>query len=168
MRAKLSVRFYIIACVLLGMVALGWCGVRFILTNDVMLDDEPMDSGTKTFLALFIGVIVSTWTFSLLTMIRQMFIGHAFLMDEEGIHSTASASLVFSLLFIVPLRLIPYSAILRIFDDNGVLTIEIDKSKLPVIPILRPLIRREYHFFSKFAKIQEKEIKVALDKFMKG
>ena len=168
MKAKLSARFYIIACVLLGMVALGWYGVKFILTNDVMLGDEPMDSGTKTVIALLIGVIVSSWTLSLFAMIRQIFIGHAFLMDEEGIHSTATASLVFSLLFVVPVKLIPYSAIRRVFEDDGVLTAEIDKSNLPVLPIFKLFIRREYHFFSKFAKTQEKEIKAALDKYMKG
>ena len=59
-----------------------------------------------------------------------MLFGYAFVIDENGIHNTATAINVLAFIFVVPIRTIPFSAIEGFSEDNGVFTLEIDKTKI--------------------------------------
>ena len=98
---------------------------------------------------------------------RQIWMGQAFSMDEEGIHSTATGTIIFALIFIIPVRTIPYSAIENISEESGVLTLHIDKAKIDMIPILRIFAEKRYHLFSGFTAEKQENIKSELYKFIK-
>ena len=89
------------------------------------------------------------------------------MIDENGIHNTSTAINVLAFIFVVPIRTIPFSAIERFSEDNGVLTLEIDKAKIDLIPILRIFARKRYHLFSGFTVEKQDIIKVELEKHIK-
>ena len=81
-------------------------------------------------------------------------------LDEEGIHSTATGTIIFALIFIIPVRTIPYSAIENISEESGVLTLHIDKAKIDMIPILRIFAEKRYHLFSGFTAEKQENINI--------
>lgn len=167
-KAKLNLKFYIVSILLLGIVALGWYGLYFLNANQILMEDNtPMDSQTKTLFTIAIAAVVLSWTFSFFTLIRQMLFGYAFMIDENGIHTTATAINVLAFIFVVPLRTIPFSAIEKVSEDDGVLTLYIDKKKIDMIPILRIFVRKRYHLFSGFTVEKQDVIKVELEKYVK-
>ena len=81
-KAKLNLKFYIVSILLLGIVALGWYGVYFLNANEILMEDNtPMDSQTKMLFIIAIGAVVLSWTFSFFTLIRQVLLGYAFVID---------------------------------------------------------------------------------------
>ena len=168
LKAKLSVRFYIVSCLLWGVVLFGWYGVFFLNTNEIQLDNAPMDAGTKLLFTVLMSGIVLSWTLSGLAVIRQMFMGCAFYMDENGIHHTATAAVFLAFIFVVPIQQIPYEAIQRVSEENGILTVQIDKSKIQANPILRFFARKEYHFFSGLTKEKTENVKAVMNRFRVG
>jgi len=168
MKTKLSAKFYFLAVLLLGIVILGWYGVYFLNANEILMeDDSPMDLNTKKWLTVAMCLIVSSWTLSLLTVIRQIFLGYAFYMDESGICSTSSIMVLLAFVFVVPVKRIPYDAIEWVGEENGLFLIKINKSKIEVFPIFRPLVRKEYYFFSGLTKEKTEIIRETLDFFMR-
>lgn len=167
-KAKLNLKFYIVSILLLGIVALGWYGVYFLNANEILMEDNtPIDSQAKMLFTIAIGAVVLSWTFSFFTLIRQVLFGYAFVIDENGIHNTATAINVLAFIFVVPIRTIPFSAIERFSEDNGVLTLEIDKAKIDLIPILRIFARKRYHLFSGFTVEKRDVVKAELAKYIK-
>ena len=168
MKTKLSAKFYFLAVLLLGIVILGWYGVYFLNANEILMeDDSPMDLNTKKWLTVAMCLIVSSWTLSLLTVIRQIFLGYAFYMDESGICSTSSIMVLLAFVFVVPVKRIPYDAIEWVGEENGLFLIKINKSKIEVFPIFRPLVRKEYYFFSGLTKEKTEIIRETLDFFLR-
>lgn len=167
-KAKLSLKFYIVSFLLLGIVAFGWYGIYFLNTNEILMEDNtPMDVQTKIMFTIVISAAVLSWTFSLFTLIRQAIFGYAFMIDENGIHTTATAINVLAFIFVIPIRTIPFSAIEKVSEDNGVLTLYIDKTKIDIIPILRTLARKKYHLFSGFTVEKQDIIKAEIEKYIK-
>ncbi len=167
-KAKLNLKFYIISILLLGIVVFGWYGVYFLNPNEILMEDNtPMDSQTKMLFTIVIGAAVLSWTFSFFTLIRQMIFGYAFVIDENGIHNTATAINVLAFIFVVPIRTIPFSAIERVSEDDGVLTLHIDKMGIDINPLLRIFARKRYHLFSGFTVEKQDVIKVELEKYIK-
>ena len=167
-KAKLNLKFYIVSILLLGIVALGWYGVYFLNANEILMEDNtPMDYQTKTVFTIVIGSAVLSWTLSLFTLIRQAIFGCAFVIDENGIHTTATAINVLAFIFVIPIRTIPFSAIEKVSEDNGVLTLYIDKTKIDMIPILRPFARKKYHLFSGFTVEKQDIVKAEIEKYIK-
>ena len=168
MKARLNLKFYIISIVMLCLVVFVWYGIYFLNSNEILMEDNtPMDAGTKSLFTVLMSMIAISWTASLLTLIRQMLLGFAFRIAENGIHDTATAIMILAFIFVVPIRRIPYNAIQQISEENGILTIRIDKSKIQVVPFLKPFVRKEYHFFSGFTKEKVENIKETLNDFMK-
>ena len=168
-KAKLNLKFYIVSILLLGIVVFGWYGgVYFLNTNEILMEDNtPMDSQTKMLFTIAIAIVVLSWTFSFFTLIKQMLFGYAFMIDENGIHNTATAINVLAFIFVVPIRTIPFYAVEGFSEDNGVLTLKIDKTKIDVIPILRIFARKRYHLFSGFTVEKQDIIKDELEKYIK-
>lgn len=167
-KSKLNLKFYISSIVLSGMVALIWYALYFINTNEIMMEDAPMDSGTKMFFSAAFCVVALSWTLSLFTVLRQWLRGYGFYMDNDGICSTATAVNIFALIFIVPIRKIPYSAIKRMSYENGILTLHIDKSNIDVFPLFRIFVNKSYHFFHSFTSTEHDEIKAELLRHLPG
>ena len=168
-KAKLNLKFYIVSALLLCLVLFIWYGIYFLNTNEIRMEDNsPMDSETKALFTVLMSLVCFSWTMSLLTLIRQIILGCAFHMDEAGIHTTATAVMVFAFIFVIPIKTIPYDAIVQVSEDNGILSIKLDKSKIAVLPILRLFARKEYHFFSGFTKETQSEIKHVLEQFIKS
>ena len=131
-----------------------------------MEDNRAMDSGIKALFTVLTRLVGFSWTMSLFTLVRQIFAGFAFCMDNDGIHTTATAVMVLAFIFVVPVKTIPYDAIVKVYEDNGILSIKLDKSKIAISPILRMFVRKEYHFFSGFTKENSSEIKQMLNQFI--
>ena len=168
MKARLNLKFYIISIVMLCLVVFVWYGIYFLNSNEILMEDNtPMDAGTKSLFTILMSVVAISWIASLLTLIRQIVLGYAFRVDEDGIHSTATAIVILAFIFVVPIKRIPYSAIQQFSEENGILTIRIDKSKIQVVPFLKPFVRKEYHFFSGFTKEKGENIKETLNDFIK-
>ena len=143
MKARLNLKFYIISIVMLCLVVFVWYGIYFLNSNEILMEDNtPMDAGTKSLFTVLMCIIAISWTASLLTLIRQMLLRYAFRVDEDGIHDTATAIMILAFIFVVPIRRIPYNAIQQISEENGILTIRIDKSKIQVVPFLKPLFEK--------------------------
>ena len=167
-KVKLSLKFYIVSFFLLGIVAFGWYGIYFLNTNEILMEDNtPMDIQIKIILTIAIGAAVLSWTFSLFTLIRQAIFGYAFMIDENGIHTTATAINLLAFIFVIPIKTIPFSAIKKVSEDNGVLTLYIDKTKIDIIPILRTFARKKYHLFSGFTVEKQDIIKAEIEKYIK-
>ena len=166
-KARLNFKFYIVFILLLGIVALGWYGLYFLNINEILMEDNtPMDNQTKMMFTIAIGVVTLSWTFSLLTLIRQILLGCAFIIDEKGIHKTATAINVFAFIFVTPIKTIPFSAIEKLTEDSGQFTIYIDKSQIDIIPFFRIFVRKTYHLFQGFTVENQDIIKYELKKFM--
>lgn len=165
-KARLNAKFYVVSVLLLGIVILGIYGVYFLNSNEILMDDAPMDAQTKTILSALIGVIVLSWGLSLLAVIKQMVHGLAFCMDDKGIHHTLSAVNFLAFIFVVPIKSIPYDAIESVTDENGTLTLLIDKKKVDTFFMFRPFVRREYHLFTGFTVEKQEEIKNELGKYI--
>lgn len=166
-KAKLNLKFYFVSILLLGIVAFGWYGVFFLNTNEILMEDNtPMDAQTKIMFTILISAAVLTWTFSLFTLARQVIFGYAFVIDENGIHTTVTAIIVLAFIFVIPIRTIPFSAIEKVSEDNGVLTLYIDKTKINVIPILRTFARKKYHLFYGFTVEKQDIIKAEIEKYI--
>ena len=168
-KAKLNLKFYIVSILLLGIVVFGWYGgVYFLNTNEILMEDNaPMDSQTKMLFTIAIAIVVLSWTFSFFTLIKQMLFGYAFMIDENGIHNTATAINVLAFIFVVPIRTIPFSAIEKVSEDDGILTLHINKSEIDMIPFLRVFARTKYHLFSGFTVENRDIVKTELEKYIK-
>lgn len=166
-KAGLNLKFYIVSSLLLCFVLLVWYGVYFLNTNEILMEDNiPMDLGTKIFFTVFMSLVGASWTISLFALIRQMIFGTAFCIDNNGIHTTATVSVLLAFIFVIPIKTIPYNAIVEISEEKGSLSIKIDKSKIEVLPILRPFVRKEYHFFLGFTKENQSDIKQMFYRFV--
>ena len=169
MKAKLNFKFYIVFALLLGSVVLAWYGIYFLNANEILVEDgSPLDASTKMLFTILTSLVAISWTISLFTLLRQIIVGSAFYMDKDGIHTTATAFIIFAFIFIVPIKTIPYDAIDRISVENGVLSMTFDKSKIEVFPIFKPLVRKEYHFFLGYTSEKQSEIKQTIDVFMEN
>ena len=165
-KPRLSLKIYVAFCLLAVIVAIGWYGAYFISVNEILTEDNtPMDGGTKSFFISVICLASLSWSVSLMTVLRQMILGYAFFIDKKGIHSTATASLFLAFIFIMPVKLIPFEAIVSLNMRDGILTARINKDKICASPLFKPFIRSEYHFFSGFTKSSASDIRAAVESF---
>ena len=85
-KAKLNIKFYVVSILLLGIVVLGWYGLYFLISNEILMEDNvPMDNRMKLLLIVITAAAVLSWTFSLFAVIRQALLGYAFMIDKENI-----------------------------------------------------------------------------------
>ena len=159
-KAMLNKKYYIITFIFTAVLIFMWYGIYFMNTNQILWEDNtPITNDEKLVFNIIFGAIVTIWSISLMVMIRQIFIGHAFYLDSQGIHNTLNATILFALIFVIPVKSIPLSAILSVSEDKEMLSICIDKSKVSVFPIFRPFVRKTYHFCWGFSKTGIDEIK---------
>ena len=60
-KAKLSLKFYIVSFLLLGIVAFGWYGIYFLNTNEILMEDNtPMDIQIKIILTIKHTIILNS------------------------------------------------------------------------------------------------------------
>lgn len=167
-KAKLNFKFYVVSILLLSIVALGWYSVYFLNANEILMEDNtPMDNQTKMLFTITIIVFVLSWTLSFFTLIRQAIFGYAFMIDEDGVHTTATAINVLAFIFVVPIRIIPFCAIEKVSEENGILTLHIDRTKIDVNPAFRIFARKRYRLFFGFTVEKQDIIKTELRKYIK-
>ena len=167
-KAKLNLKFYIAFAILFVMVLVGCYFVYYFNTHEILTEDNiPMDIKEKSLFTILLTIAVLSWTLSFFTLVRQVLSGHAFTMDMNGIHTTASAINIMIFIFIVPIRTIPFRAIEKISNDDGVLTLHIDKSQLDINPIVRIFARKKYHLFVGFTVEKADVVKAELKSFLK-
>lgn len=165
-KAELNKKFYIVSVVLFGVAAFAWYAIYFLNTQEILMEDgTPMGADSRGLFSLLLAIVGTSWTLSLVTVIRQAFRGYAFYMDEMGIHATATGLILFTLILIVPVRCIPYRAIKSVRWEEGILCLSFDKKEIDISPILRPFARREFRFFVGYTKEDQKTIEAALASF---
>lgn len=167
-KAKLNTKFYIVSLILFAFVVFIWWGIYFLNTNVILMEDNtPMTTDIKLFFTIALSVVGLSWTLSLITVIRQIVFGAAFSIDENGIHNTATALNIFAFIFVVPIKNIPFNAINKITNENGVLTIYFDKDQINCFPLLRLFARKRFTFFCGFTTDNQKIIEAEIKKFIK-
>lgn len=120
--AKLNARYYICTLLLAGMSVFGWYAIYFLNANTILMEDgAPMSADVKMIFTVCLSVAVASWTLSFLVLLRQMIAGHAFVLDQNGIHSTVTAVFVLAFICIVPVKEIPYSAIESKEETDGLI-----------------------------------------------
>ena len=165
-KAKLNFKFYLVALVLLGFTALGWYGIYFFHTHEILMENGvPLEATTRIVFTVLGILIVLSWTLSLLTVIGIALRGYGFYMDESGIHNTATAVVFLSLIFVVPIKEIPYSAVIKTMEHRGIVTLMLDKSKLRMSSFLNMFAQQEYHFFHTFIKSSAEDVQNAYHSF---
>lgn len=161
--AKLNGKFHFAFIMLTAFVFIGWYGVYVLNTNTILMEDgTPMSTEIRLIFSILISLIAATWTFSLVVLGRQLISGAAFRIDEEGIHTTATAMVVLAFLVVVPIKDIPYDAIQKIEEKDGMLILSLDRKQIKTYPALRFLVRKQYHFFAGFTKVRVEELKQEL------
>lgn len=161
-KAKLNFKFYLVALVFLGVVVLGWYGIYFLQTHEILMENgEPMESTTRIVFLVLGLLIVLSWTFSFLIVLIQALRGYGFYMDEDGIHNTVTAIVFLSFIFVVPIKEIPYFAIIKTVENRGVVTLVLDKSKLRMSSFLNMFAQQEYHFFHTFITAKQEDVQEA-------
>lgn len=167
-KAKLNTKFYIVSLFLLALVIFIWWGIYFLNTNVILMEDNtPMTIDIKLFFTIALSAVGLSWTLSLITVIRQIVFGAAFSIDENGIHNTATALNIFAFIFVVPIKNIPFNAINKITNENGVLTIYFDKDQINCFLFLRLFVRKRFTFFYGFTTDNQKIIEAEIKKFIK-
>ncbi len=167
-KARLNVKFYIVLLLLAALVVFGWYGIYFLNANEILMEDGlPMDSGTKTAFSIAIGVAVISWTLSFVTLLGVAFRGYAFMIDGEGIHNTVTATALFALILIVPVKSIPFASVKNFGEENGLLTLNFDKSQADINPVLRVFAVKRFGFFKSFIKENENTVKAEIKKHLK-
>ena len=162
-KASLNLRFYICTIALLGITVFGWYALWFLNVNEILIEgNTPMDLETKRIFTVIMGVVVLSWTASLFVLVRQIFLNKAFWLDGEGIHQTLTAVNILAFIFIVPIKTIPFSAISKIYEEDGVLTVETDKSQLEMPFLVRLFANKKYHFLKGFTTVNQDEIKTKI------
>ena len=165
-KAKLNLKFYVVSFFLLCFVLIGWYGVYFLGTQEILMEDgTPMTFETKLLFIAVMVLIVLSWSFSLFTMIRQIIVGCAFIMDRKGISQTATATVLLAFIFVMPVREIPYSAIQNISKNEKGLTLLLDKSQIKAFPLAKPFLCKRYHLFLGFTLQKPEEIQTQLEYF---
>ena len=163
--AKLNARYYICTLLLAGMSVFGWYAIYFLNANTILMEGgAPMSADVKMIFTVCLSVAVVSWTLSFLVLLRQMIAGHAFVLDQNGIHSTVTAVFVLAFICIVPVKEIPYSAIESKEETDGLIFLHLDKSKVTAAPVFRPFVRRKYTFFHGYTSATAEEIKQYLPK----
>ena len=161
-KAKLNFKFYIVALILLSFVLLGWYGVYFLQTQEILMENgEPMEHTTRIVFTVLVVLIVSSWTFSFLIVFVQALRGYGFYIDEDGIHNTVTAVVFLAFVFVVPIKEIPYSAVIKTVEQRGFVTLVLDKSKLRMSSFLNMFAQQEYHFFHTFTKEKTEKVQEA-------
>lgn len=167
-KAKLNTKFYIVSFFLFALVVFIWWGIYFLNTNVILMEDNtPMTADIKLFFTVALSVVGLSWTLSLITVIRQIILGYAFSIDENGIHNTATAFNIFAFIFVIPIKNIPLNAINKIVNENNVLTIYFDKDQINCFPLYRFFARKRFTFFYGFTTDNQKIIESEIKKFIK-
>ncbi|MDO4153939.1 MAG: hypothetical protein Q4E21_03695 [Clostridia bacterium] len=158
-RAKLNIRFYLFTAFFAGLSAIGWYGIYFLNTNTIRMEDNtPMSDDMKLVFTVLLSVVILSWTVSVFVLLRQMLRGQAFYMDKDGIHNTITGISIFALLFYVPIKEIPYSAVQSIEEQDGKIIAILDKSQIITPFVFRPLVPKKYTFCNGFTNVAIQDI----------
>lgn len=167
--AKNKFTVWIFFAFLLAITAIGWYGLWFINTETIHMEDgSVMGNDFKLIASAVMGAAVLSWTFSLVTVIRQIFSGCAFTISEEGVCNTYCAVSFLAFIFVIPIKRIPYSAIKELREEGSALVATLDKKQIEVFPAVRFLVPREYNFMYGQTKSKVPEIRSELSKYTKG
>ena len=163
-QAKCSKKFYVLFAIFAVVTLLLTFALIRTGKMEILLEDgTPMGAGAKLLLTTLLFAVIFTWLVSLLTLIKLG--GTAFIIDKDGIHATVSGGILFAFILFVPVRRIPFDAILSLSEENGILSAKLDKSKLETPAIFRPFLRSEYHFLSGFTTAKVGQIREAIARF---
>lgn len=161
---KLNTRFLICLVLLLGVVALAVKVVYMMLTGQVHDENgEVLGEGIEKLLPVLIAIVISTYIYSAAVMLRQYirFSGSAFELTRDGIENTMTCINLFAVIFVFPVRCIPWEAVKCVRREADYYVAEIDTSQLKVNLLSKLMLKISgYHFCNKFTKenITEEEL----------
>ena len=141
--------------------------VYSFFSGEILIENKPPSNEEKWFFIIVLCIVLTSWTMSAFSLLRHIISGYAFCMDENGIHSTSTAIIIFSLVFVIPVRTIPYSAIERIEKEKEALTLILKKSEIDVFPPFRLFMAKRYRLFYGFTVEKHERVKAELNRFIK-
>ncbi len=112
-----------------------------------------------TLIACFLSVIM---------LVRQLvkFQGTAFTVDREGIHDTFIGITIFAFTLILPVRLIPWSAVKSLEIDGNKLSFKLNRKEIDASPVAKFILGTVGYNFSHSSikpKLNEEEIKTVTE-----
>ena len=91
LKQKLSFNFYIVIAVMVLCIVIFPYGIYGILSGTLVNDNGGEFNTSSKVLLTFIGSAATVFSLiSIIPAIRQAMIGYAFIIDDQGIHSTLS------------------------------------------------------------------------------
>ena len=165
-KQKLNSSFYVYI-VFLAICLITFPGTIFgILTDTVVPENGEAFNIRGKILLVSCGTLITLFSaISIITAIRQVIIGHAFIIDGEGIHSTLSVFGSKTIAVLLPIKKIPYDAIESAYMDGSNVTLILDKEKIEVNSLIKPFVRKKYKFVYQFAKYDEKSLRELFNRY---
>lgn len=107
----------ILALVLAGRVSYSW------LTDQITVEGEKGSALLLDIVMPLALLITLSWLWSAVVMLRQYAVhgGQAFTLTEEGIEDTLTFVIIFALIFVLPVKRIPWSAVTYADGEEGYL-----------------------------------------------
>ncbi len=134
-------------------------GIVFLLTNTILMDDEPMPFGLK----LIFAVLFSVVEIGILNMVIRLWVRifgkkGAMTLTSRGIEDTFMIFTVFAFWTVLPIRCIPWEAISEFGKEENMLLVDASKLSSENAGFFARIMLRFGGFSARVGKITEQEI----------
>ncbi len=140
---KLSKSIYFTVVFLIGLpIFVAFMLLRNTPSSGNIFGFEDISEFEYWFIISLITLICLVCVSSVLVLLRQIikFNNIAFTVDREGIHDTFVSIILFSFIIILPIKLIPWSAVKEIKKDDDKLKMEINREEVVASPVAKLIL----------------------------
>ena len=152
--------------VLFGVVLLLMTRVIYMIITDQVVDEngQPLPRILEWILCGMFALVGSTYAVTFITLVKQV-VAHqnvAFTVDRTGIHNTLVFVYLFAFVIVVPVKLIPWSAVHYVDRKDDGIYIRVKRKQVTASGIGRLIIGiLGYHFCYSFTKGPLSETEIA-------
>ncbi len=140
---RLSKSIYFSVVFLIGLVAfVGFTVYKQYSESGSVFGLEDASVFEYWFIIAAVGLICLVCLSSVFVLLRQItkFNNTAFTVDREGIHDTFISVTIFAFIIILPVKLIPWNAVKELKNDDGDLTLEINRKEVVASPVAKIIL----------------------------
>jgi len=165
---RLSKSIYFSVIFLIGLVTfVGFTIYKQYSESGSIFGLEDASAFEYWFIIAAVGLICLVCLSSVFVLLRQItkFNNTAFTVDHEGIHDTFISVTIFAFILILPVKLIPWNAVKEIKNDDGDLSLEINRKEVVASPVAKIILGIfGYNFCrSSIKDLEESEKKIVMN-----